>query len=98
DQHQPVAMEHAGQHLVGGEPFRQRRLGLFRHHDETAITAPDMNDSANQNPKPSWWQRLSTGLKRTSASIGGAIADIVAKRKLDAGTIEDPEEVLIRPA
>src|ERR1700724_619352 len=53
-----------------------------------------MNDSANQ--KPSWWQRLTSGLKRTSASIGGAIADIVTKRKLDTGTIEELEEVLIR--
>ncbi|HLH89572.1 MAG TPA: signal recognition particle-docking protein FtsY [Xanthobacteraceae bacterium] len=55
-----------------------------------------MNDSPNQNSKPSWWQRLSSGLKRTSASIGGAIADLVTKRKLDAGTIEELEEVLIR--
>jgi fused signal recognition particle receptor len=57
-----------------------------------------MNDSAKQDdaPKTNWWQRLATGLKRTSASIGGAIADIVTKRKLDAGTIEELEEVLIR--
>jgi fused signal recognition particle receptor len=57
-----------------------------------------MNDSAKQDdaPKRSWWQRLTTGLKRTSASIGGAIADIVTKRKLDAATIEELEEVLIR--
>jgi fused signal recognition particle receptor len=57
-----------------------------------------MNDSANPSDtgKPSWWQRLTSGLKRTSASIGGAIADIVSKRKLDAGTIEELEEVLIR--
>jgi fused signal recognition particle receptor len=43
-----------------------------------------------------WWRRLSTGLRRTSASIGSAITDIVAKRKLDAATIEELEEVLIR--
>jgi|SRR6185312_8474419 len=57
-----------------------------------------MNDSEKQDdaPKKSWWQRLTTGLKRTSASIGGAIADIVTKRKLDAATIEELEEVLIR--
>jgi len=59
-----------------------------------------MNDSANQSAKPpvmpSWWQRLASGLKRTSASIGGAIADIVTKRKLDAATVEELEEVLIR--
>src|SRR5437868_1578659 len=50
----------------------------------------------NDTPKPSWWQRLSGGLKRTSASIGGAIADLVSKRKLDAATIEELEELLIR--
>src|SRR5215471_11306804 len=55
-----------------------------------------MNDSPDQGGKRSWWQRLSAGLKRTSSSIGGAIADLVSKRKLDAATIEELEEVLIR--
>jgi fused signal recognition particle receptor len=57
-----------------------------------------MNDNAKQDgaSKASWWQRLASGLKRTSASIGGAIADLVTKRKLDAATIEELEEVLIR--
>ena len=57
-----------------------------------------MNDRAK--PKSggpqSWWHRLSAGLRRTSTSIGGAISDLVSKRKLDAGTIEELEEVLIR--
>ncbi|MEA2952605.1 MAG: fused signal recognition particle receptor [Alphaproteobacteria bacterium] len=52
-----------------------------------------MSDSGQ---KQSWWQRLSGGLKRTSASIGGAISDLVAKRKLDRAMIEELEEVLIR--
>ena len=51
-----------------------------------------MNDSTQQ----SWWKRLSSGLKRTSASLGGAIADLVTKRKLDADAIEDLESELIR--
>ena len=59
---------------------------------ETAITTPGMNDT----PKQSWWQRLSGGLKRTSASIGSAISDLVSKRRLDAATIEELEELLIR--
>jgi fused signal recognition particle receptor len=50
----------------------------------------------NDSPKQSWWQRLSGGLKRTSASIGSAISDLVSKRKLDAATIEELEELLIR--
>jgi fused signal recognition particle receptor len=51
-----------------------------------------MNDSTQQG----WWKRLSGGLKRTSASLGGAIADLVTKRKLDAAAIEDLESELIR--
>src|ERR1700676_3394052 len=43
-----------------------------------------------------WWQRLSGGLKRTSAAITGAIFDLAAKRKLDAAMLEEIEEVLIR--
>ncbi|TMJ29098.1 MAG: signal recognition particle-docking protein FtsY [Alphaproteobacteria bacterium] len=53
-----------------------------------------MSDSTDE--KQNWWQRLSGGLKRTSASIGGAITDLVAKRKLDHAMLDDIEEVLIR--
>jgi fused signal recognition particle receptor len=53
-----------------------------------------MNDQPTE--KPSWWQRLSGGLKRTSASIGGAVADLVVKRKLDQAMLDEIEEVLIR--
>ena len=47
-------------------------------------------------PKKSLWQRLTGGLKRTSSALGGAVADLVTKRKLDGGTLEELEEVLIR--
>ena len=53
-----------------------------------------MNDQATE--KTSWWQRLSGGLKRTSASIGNAVADLVVKRKLDQAMLDEIEEVLIR--
>jgi fused signal recognition particle receptor len=53
-----------------------------------------MNDQSTE--KQSWWQRLSGGLKRTSASIGGAVTDLVAKRRLDQAMLDDIEEVLIR--
>jgi fused signal recognition particle receptor len=55
-----------------------------------------MNDSATQTEKASWWQRLTGGLKRSSAALSGAISDLVVKRKLDAETIADIEDVLIR--
>jgi len=53
-----------------------------------------MNDQSSE--KQSWWQRLSGGLKRTSASIGGAVTDLVAKRRLDQAMLDDIEDVLIR--
>ncbi|HZD29689.1 MAG TPA: signal recognition particle-docking protein FtsY [Xanthobacteraceae bacterium] len=53
-----------------------------------------MNDQPAE--KQSWWQRLSGGLKRTSASIGGAVADLVVKRKLDQAMLDEIEDVLIR--
>ncbi|MBK5960750.1 signal recognition particle-docking protein FtsY [Rhodoplanes elegans] len=52
-------------------------------------------DTENTAPGQ-WWRRLSTGLKRTSASLGGAIADLVTKRKLDHAVVEELEEALIR--
>ena len=57
-------------------------------------TKPNMNDQPTE--EKNWWQRLSGGLKRTSASIGGAITDLVSKRKLDAAMVDEIEEVLIR--
>ena len=47
-------------------------------------------------PKKSWWRRLSGGLKRTSSSLGTAVADLVTKRKLDRAMLDDIEDVLLR--
>ncbi|HXW23715.1 MAG TPA: signal recognition particle-docking protein FtsY [Xanthobacteraceae bacterium] len=57
-----------------------------------------MNDSPDERGPSArgWWQRLRRGLARSSASIGGAIADLVSKRRLDAAVIEELEDVLIR--
>jgi fused signal recognition particle receptor len=49
-----------------------------------------------ETTKPSWWRRLSSGLKRTSSSLGSAVADLVTKRKLDRAMLEDIEDVLLR--
>jgi fused signal recognition particle receptor len=53
-------------------------------------------DDSSTDTRQSWWQRLSGGLKRTSASIGGALTDLVAKRRLDQALLDEIEEVLIR--
>ena len=53
-----------------------------------------MNEQSTD--KKSWWQRLSGGLKRTSTSLGTAITDLVAKRRLDQAMLDEIEDVLIR--
>jgi fused signal recognition particle receptor len=55
-----------------------------------------MNDTTPEKTKLSWWRRLSGGLKRTSNSLGTAVADLVTKRKLDRAMLEDIEDVLLR--
>lgn len=68
---------------------------------EPISTAPAASATAAQAAaapaeKTSWWSRLKQGLARSSSSIGTGISDIFTKRKLDAGTLEDLEDVLIR--
>jgi len=46
--------------------------------------------------KKSLWQRLTGGLKRTSSALGGALSDLVSKRRLDAAMVDEIEEALIR--
>jgi fused signal recognition particle receptor len=53
-----------------------------------------MNNQTSE--KQSWWQRLSGGLKRTSSSIGGAVSDLVVKRRLDQAMLDEIEDTLIR--
>src|SRR6476620_9301730 len=55
-----------------------------------------MSDTTPGTTKLSWWRRLSSGLKRTSSSLGSAVADLVTKRKLDRDMLEDIEDVLLR--
>ena len=52
-----------------------------------------MDDSTQDG---NWWKRLSGGLKSTSSSLGGAVAGLVSKRKLDAETLGELQNELIR--
>src|SRR6516225_2904576 len=49
-----------------------------------------MNDGTAETTQATaaWWQRLASGLKRSSSALGGAIAHVVAKRQLDEATVE----------
>ena len=53
--------------------------------------------ASSEEPQPrGWWSRLTGGLSRSSSSIKDGIVGIFAKRKLDATTLDDLEDVLIK--
>ncbi|HTJ03218.1 MAG TPA: signal recognition particle-docking protein FtsY [Methylovirgula sp.] len=57
--------------------------------------------AAPEEPKPAeakknWWARLRSGLARSSQSFGTGLSEIFTKRKLDAATLDDFEDMLIR--
>ncbi len=60
--------------------------------EPAAEPAPEPEPAA----PPTWWARLRQGLARSSSSIGQGITDIFGKRKLDAATLEDLDDILIR--
>ncbi len=52
--------------------------------------------SAPPPPKPSWFQKLKSGLSRSSSALTESITSIFTKRKLDAAALEEFEEMLIK--
>ncbi len=94
DQHQSIAVKHTREdvHLFTLFPVHSRLSSWCRNGYHTR----HMSDSIQEQPKRSWWRRLSDGLKRTSSSLGTAVADLVTKRKLDRAMLDDIEDVLLR--
>lgn len=61
------------------------------HSDRPAEPATD-----EQPVKVGWFQRLKTGLAKTSAKLSDGITGVFTKRKLDNETLEDLEDLLIQ--
>jgi fused signal recognition particle receptor len=51
---------------------------------------------AEKAPRGAWLARLAAGLSRTSSTLGRGVADIFAKRKLDANALDELEDILIQ--
>ncbi|WP_122522603.1 signal recognition particle-docking protein FtsY [Pannonibacter phragmitetus] len=66
--------------------------------DEAAPSAPVPAPVAMTEPqeKLSWFQRLRKGLARSSSALTEGISAIFTKRKLDAGMLEDLEDILLQ--
>ncbi len=71
---------------------------------ETPVIAPVATDvlvdtppaEPEDKPKPSWFQKLKSGLSRSSSALTDGISSIFTKRKLDATMLEELEDVLIQ--
>lgn len=53
-------------------------------------------DAAAKPKRSGWLQKLADGLRRTSSRLSEGIGGIFSKRKLDAATLEDLEDLLIQ--
>jgi fused signal recognition particle receptor len=71
----------------GGAP----KEPIPRAGPEPATPAP----AGEAEPK-NWWRRLADGMRRTSSAIGDSVTSLLVKRKLDAGTLEELEDVLVQ--
>jgi len=65
--------------------------------EEPAPAAPEASAAQAEPPKKQgWFQRLKAGLTKTSSRLTGEIAAIFTKRKLDADTLQELEDLLIQ--
>jgi fused signal recognition particle receptor len=70
-------------------------------NDNELIAAPppgeeESNEATPLAPERNWISRLTSGLRRSSSAIGRGIVDIFTKRKLDADSLDDLEDILIQ--
>jgi fused signal recognition particle receptor len=84
-----------------GEEAKEKR-GVFARlfgrgaSAPTSESPPDGAAAPDGPPKRSWRERLFGGLFRSSQAISKGIAEIFTKRKLDALTLDELEDVLLR--
>jgi fused signal recognition particle receptor len=65
---------------------------------EATPAPPPQNEPEALTPagKGGWFERLRQGLSRTSSKLGDGITSLFTKRKLDAATLDDLEDLLIQ--
>lgn len=92
-----------------GEDARTADEGAFSASDATAqgpltpalssggegeVAAPAAEEAEPE--KKGWFQRLKSGLTKTSSKLSSGITGLFTKRKLDAATLDDLEDLLIQ--
>lgn len=97
---EPVAPPPAEVVVVPAEQQRPAAAEAAPASPPPAPAATDAVEAAVEAIEPpkktGWFQRLKAGLAKTSARLSDDIAGIFTKRKLDADTLEELEDSLIR--
>jgi fused signal recognition particle receptor len=57
---------------------------------------PEMLPPMGAAPKQNWFQRLASGLKRSSDQLTGGIAAVFTKKRLDQAMLDELEDILIQ--
>jgi fused signal recognition particle receptor len=77
--------------------IEQSEQAVTREAAPAAVTALAPETSATEPPKKQgWFQRLKSGLTKTSSRLTQDIAGIFTKRKLDADTLQELEDLLVQ--
>jgi fused signal recognition particle receptor len=77
------ALHEDGQRLSGPQP-------------EEMPGPPEMMPPTAPKPQPNWFQRLASGLKRSSDQLSGGIAAVFTQKKLDQAMLDELEDILIQ--
>jgi fused signal recognition particle receptor len=93
----PSADIATGAHVLD-EPVGLALRDAPTHEEPLQDRLPDLPPDVPKEPpgKPSWFQRLRQGLAKTSNQLAQNIAGIFTKRKLDADTLQELEDLLIQ--
>ena len=78
--------------VPGEQPFEEPS----EEQVEEPVAEPAGEPAPEEAPRRSWLSRLTAGLSRSSASLTGGISSLFTKRKLDAATLEELEDLLIQ--
>ncbi|RCS22380.1 signal recognition particle-docking protein FtsY [Phyllobacterium salinisoli] len=74
-------------------PPKPKKVAVGKSVEAREEKAPS---PAEPEKKATWFERLRHGLSRSSQQLGDSIGGIFTKRKLDEGTLQDLEDVLIQ--
>ncbi len=91
-----VALQTPVEEQIEQEPIQERLPETPKEIKETAAPVEPVQQEAPKPEKKSWFQRLKSGLSKSSSKLTEGISSVFTKAKLDDDTIQDLEDLLIQ--